>query len=76
MRRRLLPESPTVIPGHLARFTVDEWVAPGEIPPHLPTTVNGQPPTAGYVAEAREILAWGRHRRALRDWHAATRGRT
>ena len=79
-RRMVAPPPAEPLPEHLARFTVADWVAPGEVPPHQPTLVNGQPPTAGYIAEAREILAWGRYRRALRLWQvehlvvATTRG--
>ena len=68
MMRRRQPPEPAVepLPEHLAHFRETDWVTPGEIPPHMPITVNGSPPDAAYIAEAREILAWGRYRRALR----------
>ena len=77
-RRQVAPLLPAVdpVPDRLRRFVVEDWVTPGEIPPYLPTTVNGKAPTAAYIAEARETLAWGRYRRALRLWqveHATAR---
>lgn len=69
-RRPAAVPSTEPVPDHLARFVEEDWVAPGEVPPHLPTTVNGGPPTADYIAEEREILAWGRWRRAKRRWLA------
>lgn len=74
MARLRRPAPPKVrdeaVPDHLARCVVEDWVAPDEIPPHLPTTVNSRAPGADYIADARLILAWRRHHRALVAWLA------
>jgi len=78
MARRRRPIRPVPsgepIPERLARCAVEDWVAPDEVPPHLPTTVNGRPPDAAYIAGTLTFLARSRHRDALTSWLVARPG--
>lgn len=72
MRRRTPPTSTPApeIPERLRWCWVEDWVEPTEPYPHLPTTINGRPPDAEYIASCLLLLARRRHKEAVDEWVA------